>query len=201
MSRFEEQLWAELVREQATLASPRAAKPVAHRRKLPRIPIAAAGLASVCAVILVLVLPRGGGGAAPAFALTQGTDALGPKITLTLKEVIATGPANEALAKLGVRVRVANVVAGCASTGTIVSRSELPGGPNEMAAIAAGFWSPQSPSDMTWTIHPELIPAGDTLVIRAEEPRAVRPPYSSLYRGAAPECVSPNPVSEAARHR
>lgn len=204
MSRFEEHLWAELVREQAILPPPNAAKPVGRQRKLPRISIAAAMLAGGCAIVLVLVLPRGGGGSAGAFTLTQGSDALGPTINLTIKEVIAAGPANEALAKLGVRVRVAKVEAGCAATGTLVSPSELPSGRNEMAAIAAGFWSTTSPSDMTWTIHPQLVPSGDTLVIRAEEPHAERPakpPFSSLYQGAAPECVSPVPVSEAAAHR
>lgn len=180
MSKFEDRLWSDLVsRHSSEVAA--AGAPVKARqrgwRHLRKPYLMVAGFASAgAAVAASLVLSIGG--AAPAFAVTSNSDGT---VTVTLNELIGVGGANAQLEKIGAAVRVAKVEASCSAP--IPSQ----GGTNAKQADEAVTVSAQG----TATVQPATIPAGDTIVLTAQEIEGHVSEGIAVVRGAAPSCVLP----------
>jgi hypothetical protein len=196
MSRFQERLWGELVREHATtLAHPARTRYPSRRlsivepRTLPlrRQPSArgwlvrqrgklAAGVVALAAALAATVSLLATTGTAPsvAYAVTRSPDGT---ITISISELKGVDGANEQLVKLGVDVRVLPELADCSSTATTVRiPPELAG---KMAhGVRGGI-----------AIQPGLIPPGDTLVIGARQIGWFVGLGYSLYRGVLPTCI------------
>ncbi|HTU80257.1 MAG TPA: hypothetical protein VMF09_16020 [Solirubrobacteraceae bacterium] len=185
MSRFEDDLWQLLVREHAAGAV-RAAGPgrAADRRR--RVLTVAAAALSIAAVTAALALLLSAGGSPPAaYAVTQNPDG---SVTLTLDQLIGVRPADEELAKLGVRAVVRKLQAGCREVGTLV-RLTHPGAIFEMVETARAG---NGLGGLRWIIHPAAIPRGDTLALSVQvDPHGRVPAVGGsigLFRGRAPGC-------------
>src|ERR1039458_5871764 len=114
MSKIEDRLWTDLLGEPEADRALAARQPSGRRKPARRAPLAVGGLVLVGALLAaVLMLTGGGTSTIPAYAV-----ALNPNgsVTLTLNEVLGVKGANEALERLGVRVRIARVEAGCTAT-------------------------------------------------------------------------------------
>lgn len=198
MANIEDKLWTRLIATPDADAALATRQPPSVRRRSPRAPLAAGGVA-IAGLIVAAALTTGGTGTTPAYAVTVNPNGL---VSVTLNEVLGVSGANEQLKRLGVRARIAKIEAGCAATGDVVA----PGDPSheqisrmvEPQKIAKGL------AGLDWVIHPEAIPPGDTLLITAQLANEGRPVAkyhgkeitavasgSSLYRGAAPACQPP----------
>jgi hypothetical protein len=216
MSRFQERLWDELVRDHAAaLAYPAAARsplrslpiveeehrpaalrrrparpgwqsppelPAPRRRPAPRLGALllapgrlAATLAALAATVAVVtILSTTGTTPSSAYAVTQNPDGT---ITVTIEELTGVTGANSQLARLAVNVRVVPVKAGCPAPTGIV-----PTPPSLAARIA-------HTQGQGLAIRPDLVPAGETLLLTAREAGPVVDLSYSLYRGALPSCI------------
>ncbi len=187
MSRFEDDLWETLSREHgaATLrAGPRSGVVPRRRRALS---LAAAALTLIAVTATAVVLLSTGNGLSPAYAITQNANGT---VTLTLDEVIGVQPANQELARLGVRVVVAKVEAGCNETGQIVRLVE-----GNIFRMIEPAKAGDGLGGLRWVIHPAAIPQGDTLRLSVQiDPRSRIPAVGEvlgLFRGEAPKCSKP----------
>jgi hypothetical protein len=220
MSRFEDELWETLVRDHGAASVQRgshsgdgatsvqggrrsegesfgqrgsASARVARRRRL--VPLAVAAAALVLATATVVALMSAGSGPSAAYAVVQNPDG---SVTLTLDEVLGVTPADEELARLGVRAVVAKVEAGCNEVGQTVTPPR-PGSVREMvetAKVGDGLANaPKGLGGLTWVIHPAAIPPGDTLRLSVQiDPYSRIPAVGgslALFRGAAPRCSRP----------
>jgi hypothetical protein len=177
MSKFEDRLWSDLVRRQSSTAGERAM--TNHQGRAGRLRTAylmVAGVTSVGAAVAASFM-LGIGGATPAFAVAANSDGT---VTVTLNELVGVGGANAQLEKLGVAVRVAKVEANCSAP--IPSQT----GANVKQASEAATISAQG----TATVHPASIPAGDTIVLTAQEIEGHVSEGIAVVRGGAPSCLS-----------
>lgn len=198
MSRFQERLWQELVRDHAaalayppgardlmprlTIVEPRATA----RLRTPRLRAGrlllrprrlAGGLAAIAAIAAtVSLLTTTGTTPSAAYAVTQNADGT---VTVTIAEMLGIPGANAQLEKLGVMVRVIPVQAGCSAKGQIV-----PYPPALFGRLA-------QPIGQGFVIKPSLIPGGETLVLAARRIGIAVGMTSALYRGTVPSCVAP----------
>lgn len=192
MSEFKERLWSELVREHAAalaypagVRDPRRRLPIVEPRRSPRVSLpvlrprqlAGAFAAVLALAVAVTVASVTSSTSSAAYAVTQHSDG---SVTVTIDELTGVAGANAQLEKLGVPVRVATVRAGCPKPTSIV----LPLPPSLRGRIAHIEGQGVATS-------PDLVPAGDTLVLSAYQTGAGVFLTSSLYRGTAPTCVSP----------
>lgn len=195
MSKVEDRLWSELVRDHASeleLAGTHRA-PRQRRPRLRRTPLAIGGLGlagAITAATLALTATTG----SPAFAVTENEDGW---VTLTINELVGVTGANEELAKLGIRARVARYEAGCTAThGELVRpAATLSTPPAEQGGIVQAV---AGQGLAAWRINPSAIPPGDTLslIATAEDSTntgsfAFESFGSALYRGSAPACFPP----------
>ena len=188
MARFEDRLLAELVEQHGALL----AQPPLHATAPPRAhllrrrgPIAAFGLA-VAAAIAALVVGLSHNAGTSAYAVVTNPDGT---VTVTIREIEGAAPANERLAMLGVRVRVAPVTQGCP-----VTRRQLPSAELPLAQARAIYEPEPGPAGFSVRVDPAAVPDGDTVLLTARE---VRPGLVALrelvIEGAAPPCVAPLP--------
>jgi hypothetical protein len=187
MSRFEDDLWEMLSREHgaATLRAGRPSSLVPRRRRVLSLVAGAVTFAVVTGTAVVVLSARSG--LPPAYAVTQNANGT---VTLTLDDVIGVQPANDELARLGVRVVVAKVEAGCNETGDVVrSVGGSVFGMVESARVGDGL------GGLRWVIHPAAIPQGDTLRLSVQiDPHSRIPAVGEglgLFRGEAPKCSKP----------
>jgi hypothetical protein len=202
MSRFQERLWEELVRDHAAaLAYPASARgslhslPIVEERRpaLPGLPaprrlaasrlgglvlrpgrLAATLVALAATAAVVAVLSTTGTTPSAAYAVTQNPDGT---ITVTIDELTGVTGANSQLARLAVNVRVVTVKAGCPAPTGIV-----PTPPSLAARIAHA-------QGQGLAIRPDLVPAGETLLLTARQDGPAVDLSYSLYRGAVPGCI------------
>jgi hypothetical protein len=196
MSRFQERLWEDLVRDHAaalayptgsrdlvprlTIVEPRAtARLWTPRLRTGRLPVRpgrlVAGLAAIAAIaITVSLLTTTGTTPSAAYAVTQRPDGT---LAISIDELTGVTGANAQLAKLGVNVRVVPVQAGCTATGTVAPMAP------SLAATVAHI------EGEGVTVRPDLIPPGDTIVLAAKQTGSVVGLEYVLYHGAAPACV------------
>ena len=159
MSKFEDHLWTELVREHGGVmarASRPAVKP-AHRR--PRL-LAGTGLGVAgvgAAVALVLATTS----TSPAFAVTRNHDG---SVTISIKRYGGIAGANARLHQLGIRATVTQQVpAGCQPTAS-------PPAGGQGAAVESGTEAPAARASLQWRIVPSQVPMGQQLVLTPPPP-------------------------------
>jgi hypothetical protein len=204
MSSFEDRLWSELAQEHGEPLA-RAGSRLRPRRPR-RAPLAIGSLVLLAAILAATLTLTAGTSTTPAYAVSVNPDG---SVRLTLTSVIGVRGANETLAKLGVRARVAQIEAGCAQTGEIdlaharrllVEPLKLGGRKPSIEAQLRRGGGAEAFAAINLVIHASAIPQGDTLLITAE----LNPPVQyhgeavssvsstyGLYRGAAPTCSPP----------
>jgi hypothetical protein len=183
MSKFEDRLWSDLVREHGSELAP--ATPPAPYAGKSGAPLAAGALALAIALIAAILIFTAGGRTTQAYAVTSNADGT---VTVTIRQLVGVSGANAKLAKLGVPVTVATVRADCA-----VARHPTHMPPSLFPRVA-------HPTKVDGTvgmkIDPSLIPTGDTLRLAAEQIGSGTPAsfalQIALYRGPAPTCVRPS---------
>ncbi len=199
MSKIEDRLWTDLVAEPQAESALSARQPLPMRGHSRRVALAATGLV-LTGLIVTMALATGGTQTTPAYAVTVNANG---SVRVTLNEVLGVSGANEQLASLGVRARIARVEAGCTET----AENAIPPGDISNGRIPM-MVEPQKVGEglagLDWVIHPDAIPQGDTVLITAQLANAGRPVATyqgkaisavgssvSLYRGAAPTCRPP----------
>ena len=147
MSKFEDHLWREFVRECGTDLAQMASPSVKQSRRVgPRLVAGGVGLVGIGAV-LTLVL--GGTTTSPAFAVTRNHDGT---VSVTIRRRAGIAGANAKLHELGIRAQVLPQV-------PVTCRDHLP---------MAGRGAPAPQGNFTnahWTINPRKVPAGHTLAL------------------------------------
>jgi hypothetical protein len=98
-------------------------------------------------------------------------------VHVSISELTGVSGANAQLEQLGIPVRVVPVVAGCDASGEIVT----PPPPNESSIAHA---------DVGITVRPDLIPAGETLVLTARPVGSAVYLSYAFYQGPIPACVA-----------
>jgi hypothetical protein len=190
MSYFEDQLWSELVlAHSAMTAEPLSAT---QQRRARRAPFAAVGAVALVGAAVAAILSISAGPSAPAaFGITQQANGA---VTLTLNEILGVTAANQELAALGIRARLAKVEAGCRATGELITPTSY-GHQRQEEMVETQRSNGTGLNGLVWTIRPSAIPQGDTLLITAEvisgSPLPALASTVSLYRGTAPSCQSP----------
>lgn len=202
MSRIEDRLWTELVRDHAVeleFASPARA---GRQRRVRRTLFATGGLGlagAIAAASFVVTAAT----SSPAFALTQNADGT---VTLTINELAGVTGANEELTRLDIRAHVARIEAGCTASDRPIAPIASNGEPLETKPVEAnGIVQRVIGEGMNaWRIDPSAIPTGDTLGLVATEHESIVSGGSApgsrvtvesfgaaLYHGRAPACFPP----------
>ena len=180
MSKFEDRLWMELVREHGPdLAQIRTPTRRARRRPRPRLLVGTTlGLAGIGTI---LALALGAASSSPAFAVTRNPDGT---VTVRVTRFGGIAGANARLAALGVRAKAVQVTAGCtAARGSWVARR-----PKPQRVVARGRLQRLI---VTARFDPKQIPAGHTLVLAAVRAGvAARVAPIHLIRGQPPTCFA-----------
>jgi hypothetical protein len=200
MSTIEEKLWTRLTEDSDSDRALAVHQRPPQRNRSRRVSVAV-GAASLTGVTLALVLAlTGSSNTTSAYAVTVNPDG---SVSVTLTEVLGVSGANEALARLGVRARIAQIEAGCTQTGARVRWT--PGNAHEQQEqIVEPQKDGEGLAGINMIIHPTAIPTGDTALIAAQLDPSTPPvpashgkPVSSaswtvgLYRGVAPTCQPP----------
>jgi hypothetical protein len=171
MTKFEDQLFADLMREHGpTLAHTRPpAPPARHTAARRTLVLAGAGGLGVAAAAGALVATSGG---SPAYAVTTHP---GGTVTLAVYQASGIAGANEKLHQLGDQVVVVPVRPGCLPISSLrPPKVQVHSHPAVFTAIARGG---------SVTVDAKGIPAGDILVVGVETTR--RGPAATTYRSVA----------------
>jgi hypothetical protein len=191
MSKIEDRLWIDLLGQPEADRALAARQPSGGRKPARRTPLAVGGLVLVGALLAAVLMLTGGTSTTPAYAVALNPDG---SVTLTLNEVLGVKGANQALKRLGVRVRIARIVAGCTATAEPIHGSGEP-----TYEQLRGMVEPLRTGEGAWIIHPDKIPQGDTILITAQlgkpvifHGKTVTGVGSSigLYHGTPPTCIS-----------
>ncbi len=187
MSKFEDRLWREIVRDHGVdleqIDRPPARLPRRARSRLlagTTIGLAGAGTA--------LALAFGAASSSPAFAVSRNHDG---SVTVVIKRLAGISGVNQKLAQLGIRARAVRVIEGCAV---------LPPPAWRLAGRAVVDRSTSvrdvNPAELHARLVPAQIPAGHTLVIAvARSGRKLNwTRHQTLVRGAVPDCVGTPPA-------
>lgn len=152
MSKFEDHLWREFVRERGDALTQMRQPMPTHRRVRPRLMVGV-GLGLACAGGVVAIL-LGATTASPAFAVTRNHDGT---VTISITRSSGIAGANARLHKLGIRA-------------SVMSRAPL--GCTPTISHPPGTQSTSAPSQDTreianahWTINPRKIPQDSTLAL------------------------------------
>ncbi len=196
MSKFEDRLWRQIVREHgAELAQMRrrAAKRAwqSRPRMLAGTTLGLAGIGTAVALLL------GAASSTPAFAVTQNSDGT---VSVTIQRLSGIAGANQRLASLGIRARAVAVGAGCDSNWTVKQQvitgalSHKPATPAQLRAFIAARVAARA------KIDPDKIPAGRTVVIATwRAGKQVHLYASRAVAGPPPACLAPAAAAKAAK--
>jgi hypothetical protein len=156
MTKFEDQLYADLIREHgAALAATR--PPAASRRHLTsRRALLATGAAGLAAAATIAAVVAAGGGT-PAYALTTHP---GGAVTLAIYQPSGIAQANAKLRQLDDNVYIVPVAPGCPGMGSLPAPAVPPAGHISMQGTSS--------RDGSITVNAQGIPAGDILVVAFE---------------------------------
>jgi hypothetical protein len=189
-SRFEDRLWHELLeRHGAFLAQPSVGfVPLPARgRVAPRLRLGPlSGAAGAPAAIIsagAIGLSGGGGGASPAYAITDNPDG---SVTVTIRELAATSALNGALVSMRLPVRAVAVEASCTIGAGHYRQLPLTGaGPTPL-------YRPFMQAGVTgMRLEPSRVPPGDTLLLGVRElSTGTLALEVALYRGGTPPCLA-----------
>jgi hypothetical protein len=177
MTRFADQLYADLIREHGS-ALPVTSPPAAPRRRRPsRRVLLSTGAVSLAAAATAAALMAGG--ATPAYALTTHPDGT---VTIAVYRASGIAQANAKLSQLGDNVVVVPVQPGCPVLGSLPPPAVPPTGP--MTVWATGT------SDSSITVNGQGVPDGDIIVVGAETTAQGTEMASQLTSPPPPTCVS-----------
>ena len=195
MSKFEDRLWRQLVREHGSdLAQMR--RPAAKHawRSRPRMlagtTLGLAGIGTAAALLL------GAASSSPAFAVTRNSDGT---VSVSIDRLSGIAGANQKLASLGIRAKAVAVGAGCDSNWT-VSKQEV-AAPSFKRATPAQFHAlVAARMAAAAKIDPGKIPAGRTIVIATwRAGQQVHLYASRAVAGPPPACLAPAAAAKAAK--
>lgn len=176
MTKFEDQLFADLMREhRSTLAHTRLPAPPRQRTAVRRtLTVAGAGSLGVAAAAGALVATSGG---SPAYAVTAHPDGT---VTLAVYQASGIAGANAKLHQLGDQVVLVPVRAGC-------PRPAAPAVSGIGHRITVGA---SVSRDGSVTVEAKGIPAGDILVVGVETDGRTSLTGGMLTSPPAPSCIS-----------
>lgn len=179
MSKFEDQLFADLMHEHGDeLAAGR--RPAAARWGSSRQVLLAAGALGLAAAVVVGVNTIGAG--SPAYAVTRDSDGT---ITVSLRDVSGVAGANAELRRLGVRAVAVPMTRHC--TARVI--------PDESAGHSPLTSSAGPDGSGSVTFDAGSIPADDTMVLAAQASDQQVSLAATVVRGAAPSCVPEMPAA------
>lgn len=183
MTRFEDQLYADLIREHgAALAATRPPAP-SRRHLTSRRALLATGAGGLAAAATASALMAGG--ATPAYALTTHP---GGTVTLAIYQASGIAQANAKLRQLDDNVYIVPVAPGCPDIGSLPAPAVPPDGHISVQSTSS--------RDGSITVNAQGIPAGDILVVAAETTAQGSLGASRLTSPPPPSCVSlPAPPS------
>ena len=152
MSKFEDHLWREFVREHgnalAQMSTPTAKRVWRGPRLVAGISLGLAGVGVAVALVL------GATATSPAFAVISNHDGT---VTISIERASGIVGANARLHQLGVRAKVMQQVpAGYRCTSTVAQQGQ---------SRSAGAEPTRSIANAHWTIDPRKVPAGRTLAL------------------------------------
>jgi hypothetical protein len=188
MSKFEDRLWRQLVREHgsdlAQMRRPGAKHPWRSRpRMLAGTTLGLAGIGTAAALLL------GAASSSPAFAVTRNSDGT---VSVSIDRLSGIAGANQKLASLGIRAKAVAVGAGCNSNWTVNKQVILAGSERRPAAPAQLHKLAAVRAAAAARIDPGKIPAGHTVVIAAwRAGQQVRVYASRAVAGPPPLCLAP----------
>ena len=159
MSKFEDHLWREFVREHgnalAQMSTPTAKRVWRGPRLVAGISLGLAGVGVAVALVL------GATSTSPAFAVIRNHDGT---VTISIERASGIAGANARLHQLGVRAKVMQQVpAGYRCTSTVAQQGQ--GAPARSRRAAPRRRPGRSIANAHWTIDPRKVPAGRTLAL------------------------------------
>jgi hypothetical protein len=177
MTKFEDQLFADLMTEYRPVLDGLTRPPARTHRVAPRVAwltgAATAGAAGAVTAGVMLV------GGSPAYAVTQNPNGT---VTLSVASKAGVQPANARLKVLGDPVVVVPTGPDCPSMASLPHAKLQPG------TMISGKSSDQNGS---LTIDIEGLPAGDTAIVAVNSVPGGMAMVTGLISGPAPSCVSP----------
>jgi hypothetical protein len=184
MTKFADQLYADLMREHGHALRSLPEPSAAPRRRGARPARLTAGIAAATGAVaggFVLF----GGAAAPAYAVTQNADGT---LSVSVKQASAIDAANATLKAMGVKVVVVPVRAGCPNLGSLaITAPRTPQTPDTRVSVAV---SGHNGAVDSITVDAKGVPSDETLVLAFENAGGGVFGGSALVKGAAPSCVS-----------
>jgi hypothetical protein len=183
MTKFEDQLYADLMRQHGSVLAATAPPAPLQRHIASRGVLLAVGAGGIAVAATASVLATGGGTGTPDYALTTNHDT----ITLAVYQESGIAQANARLRQLGDNVVVVPVRAGCPSLGS------LPAPAVRTKDISVGVGGSRS-SDGSITVNAHGVPAGDILVVAIEVTAQGTQASAALTSPPAPSCVSLPPL-------
>jgi hypothetical protein len=160
MSKFEDHLWREFVREHGNALARASTPTVKHIRRGPRLIAGTSlGLAGVGAAVALVL---GATTTSPAFAVIRNHDGT---VTISIQRASGIAGANARLNQLGVRAKVVQrVPAGYRCTSTVAQQGQ--GAPAQSSSSSSSSSAPErSIANAHWTIDPRKVPRGSTLAL------------------------------------
>lgn len=178
MSRFEDQLLADLMRQHGpALDDVPPPAPSSSRRPLW---LTAGGLG--IAAVSALVIGSAVGGAPAAYAVTEKSDGT---VTLSLTDLTGVDGANEELARRGIRAAAVRVQPGCPSIWSFPTAPGIPADPKDL------YPGPAAGARNSYSFIAEGIPKDATMILAAQQgERGVVKYSASVIAGPVPDCVS-----------
>ncbi len=154
MSKFEDHLWREFVREHGNALAQMSTPTAKHIWRGPRLVAGTSlGLAGVGAAVALVL---GATSTSPAFAVTRNHDGT---VTISIERASGIAGANAKLHQLGVRAKVMQQVpAGYRCTSTVAQQGQgAPESSRQLRSIPI--------ANAHWTIDPRKVPVGQTLAL------------------------------------
>ena len=178
MTKFNERLWREIVRDHgAELAS--ISRPARRGRATrPRLLAGTTAALAVAGAVVAFVL--GAASTAPAFAVSSNHDGT---VSVVVTRLGAIHGLNAQLAKLGYRARFVQVMSGCAVPSPVAI---------DLLRLhhARVTWVTVDRGSVHARFDPRMIPAGQTLVVSAwQAGRQIKVSSGHVLPGAAPACL------------
>jgi len=177
MTKFEDQLYADLMRQHGQDLAGIALPTASQRHITSRRALLATGAGGVAVAAAVGALAAGGG--TPAYAVTTTPDGT---VTLAVYQVPGIAQANAKLRQLGDDVIVVPVEAGCPSITSLPTPAVKPAGPVSVGGSES--------SSGSITVDAHGVPAGDIMVVGVETSGQGAKVAAVLTSPPAPSCVS-----------
>jgi hypothetical protein len=194
MTRFEDQLWSDLLADHGDdLAQERIATASRGRRRPLVLTAGTLGLAGAATAIALTLTATTG--AVAAYAVTANPNGT---VTVTINDLVGITGANAQLAKLGVPIRAVPITANCKSPNPSSAPSPMRGGTGRppVGPPQAGGPDPVQISGGSGevVIDPKQIPKGYTMVLAASKSRDSVALAGAVRHGPAPTCLSAPPA-------